>query len=83
MRDINELRASIKSAVDAEKEQLIEIGRHIWKNPEPGYREVKTSKYLVEKLRGLGLQVRENLALTGFRADIDTGRPGPTLAIMG
>jgi len=83
MRDINELREAVKSAVDAEKEDLIEIGRHIWRTPEPGYREVRTSKYLVEKLKGLGLQVKENLAMTGFRADIDTGRPGPTLAIMG
>ena len=83
MRDINELRAAVEAAIDAEKDELIEIGRHIWKNPEPGYREYRTSKYLVEKMKALGMDVREGLALTGFRADIDTGRPGPTLAIMG
>ena len=44
---------------------------------------MKTSAYLVEKLRALGLEVRTGLAMTGFRADIDTGRPGPTVAFLG
>ncbi len=83
MRDIKELRTAIEKAIESEKDELIAIGRHIWQNPEPGYREFKTSKYLVAKLKALGLDVKEGLAMTGFRADIDTGKPGPTLAIMG
>ena len=83
MRDIKELRTAIENAIESEKDELIAIGRHIWQNPEPGYREFKTSKYLIDKLKALGLDVKEGLAMTGFRADIDTGKPGPTLAIMG
>ena len=71
------------NAIENAREKIIEVGRYIWKNPEPGYREVKTSGYIVGELRKLGLQVTENLAVTGFRADIDTGRPGPTVAILG
>lgn len=73
----------VERVIDAEQETLIGIGRHIWSHPESGYKEYKTSAFLAEKLRSLGLTVKEGLALTGFRADIDTGRPGPTLAIMG
>ncbi len=77
------LREAVRSAIESHKDEIIEVGRHIWRNPEPGYREYKTSAYLTDKMRSLGLEVRTGLALTGFRADIDTGRPGPTVAILG
>jgi amidohydrolase len=31
----------------------------------------------------MGLEVKTGLAVTRFRADIDTGRPGPTVAVLG
>ena len=83
MRSKDEIRLAVKAAIEEAKDEIIEIGRHIWQNPEPGYREVKTSAYLVDKLTRLGLKVKTGLGLTGFRADIDTGRPGPTVAILG
>ena len=83
MKTLDEVRAAVRNAVEEASAELIAVGEHIWKNPEPGYREVKTSAYLVEKLRALGLEVRTGLAMTGFRADIDTGRPGPTVAFLG
>ena len=76
-------RLAIKNVIDAHAAELIAIGDHIWQNPEPGYREVKTSAFLVEKFRELGFTVKTGLAMTGFRADLDTGRPGPTLAVLG
>ena len=83
MRSKDEIRQAAKAAIEARKDEIIEVGRHIWKNPEPGYREVKTSEFLVDKLTKLGLKVKTGLGLTGFRADIDTGRPGPTVAVLG
>ncbi|MBP5638119.1 MAG: amidohydrolase [Victivallales bacterium] len=77
------VREAVRAAIEARKDEIINVGRFIWKNPEPGYREVKTSAFLVDKLRSLGLTVKTGLALTGFRADIDTGKPGPTVAIIG
>jgi amidohydrolase len=81
--DIFEAKQRVAQIIEENQKQIIEIGEHIWKNPEPGYREFNTSAYLVKKLQELGLDVKTNLAVTGFRADIDTGRPGPTLAILG
>lgn len=81
--DQKEARLAIRKVIDEHAEELIAIGDHIWKNPEPGYREVKTSDFVAKKLEDLGLTVKRDLAITGLRADLDTGRPGPTLAILG
>ena len=83
MRDLETVRKTALAAIEAAKDSIIETGRWLWKNPESGYREVKTSAYIVNELRKLGLEVKTDLAMTGFRADIDTGNPGPTVAIMG
>ncbi len=83
MMNQDEALKAVKTAIDQYSAEICEVGEHVWNNPEPGYREVKTSAYLAEKMESLGLTVRKNLAVTGFRADIDTGRPGPTLAILG
>ena len=79
----SQARAAATAAIENSREKLYAVGDHIWNNPEPGYREFKTSEYLANLLRDLGLEVKTGLAVTGFRADIDTGRPGPTVAVLG
>ena len=81
--DLNAARLAVKDTVNAYAKEIIAIGEHVWQNPEPGYREVKTSSFLAGKLEELGLTVKKGLAVTGFRADIDTGREGPVLAVLG
>ena len=44
----------IKNAVEKHREMILEAERHIWKTPETGYREYKTSAYLAEKFEALG-----------------------------
>ena len=83
MRDLETVRKAALAAIEEAKDSIIETGRWIWNNPEPGYREVKTSGYIINELRKLGLEVKTNLAMTGFRADVDTGKPGPVLAVLG
>ena len=81
--ELKEVLSAVKETIAQNADALKEVGEHIWKNPEPGYREEKTSDYLAGKFEELGLTVKRNLALTGFRADIDTGKPGPVLAVLG
>jgi len=83
MRDLETVKKAALEAIENAKDEIIAVGEHIWQIPEPGYREYKTSAYIVSELEKLGLKVKTNLAITGFRADIDTGRPGPTVAILG
>jgi len=83
MRSKEELQGIVKRFFRSQEAELTELGNWFWKNPEPGYREQKTSAMAVKKLRELGLSVRTGLALTGFRTVIDTGKPGPCVAVLG
>jgi amidohydrolase len=51
-------------------------------HPETGYREVKTAAATAAALRDLGLEVRDGIAITGMKARIEGGSPGPTVAIL-
>lgn len=65
-------------------ENLInEAADHIWKTPEPGYREWKTSAYLEEQFEKLGYTLVRAGNIPGFYTDLDTGKPGPKVAILG
>ena len=70
-------------AVEKHKDMILEAERHIWKNPEPGYREWKTHAYLKEKYEALGYKLGEAGNIPGFYTDVDTGRPGPFVAVFG
>ena len=72
-----------KMAVDKHRKLILDTERYIWKNPETGYKEVKTSAYMAEKFRELGYDLVMAEGITGFYTDLDTGRPGPTLLILG
>ncbi len=71
------------SAIESNSSEIMDIAKDLWCNPETGYRETRSSQLLISALESLGFEVRKNLAVTGFRADLDTGRPGPTVAVMG
>ena len=72
----------IKSAVDDVRELILTTERHIWQNPETGFREWKTSKYLSDILEGFGYKLNFAGNIPGFYTDLDTGRPGPKVLIF-
>ena len=65
------------------RQLIYDTERFIWKHPEVGYKEWETTEYLISKFEELGYTVRRPADITGFVADLDTGRPGPKLAIIG
>ena len=83
MKDLKTLKQLVCGEIDRHRDELIEFGTDIWKHPEPGYREFRTARAAAEKLEQLGLTVSRGLAYTGFRADLETGRPGPVVALIG
>lgn len=70
-------------AVEKYKDLILAAERQIWNNPESGYKEWKTHKYLKEKYEELGYSLVEAGNIPGFYTEIDTGKPGPTVAIFG
>ena len=74
---------TILQAVEAYQDTILAAERHIWKNPETGFREWKTHAYLKAKYEELGYAVTEAGNIPGFWTDVDTGRPGPRIAVFG
>src|SRR4030095_3621058 len=80
----DELKRRLLEAVDRRAADIIGIGERIWRNPELGFKEVKTAKLVEETMRSIGLAPRTGLAFTGVRAEAAGGRgAGPTFALIG
>lgn len=60
---------------------VVKWRHHLHQNPELSNREFKTAKYIEEHLRSLGLPVQTGIAGTGVVAVLDSGRPGPVVAL--
>ena len=70
-------------SINKHRQLILNTMDHVWKNPETGYKEWKTHKYMKDAFEALGYEVTEAGNIPGFTALVDTGRPGPTLAIFG
>jgi amidohydrolase len=57
--------------------------RWFHENPELGNREVKTAARIAAVLRQLRFEVEQPVGLTGVVGLLDSGRPGPTVAVRG
>lgn len=80
---MNEIKKLARRAIERRRQDVIDVGERILHMPELGFKERRTARVAREFLEDLGLQVRDKIALTGLKAVIDTGRPGPTVAVMG
>ena len=83
MASSDELKRIAFEEIDSRSDEIINITKTILNNPEPGFREINTAKLVSEKLGTLGIPFRAGLAITGIRADLLCGNPGPTMAILG
>ena len=76
-------KAAVYAEIDRRGIEAVRVAKEVLANPEPGYREHKTAAIIADKLRHLGIRLREGIAVTGFKGVLDTGRPGPTVAVIG
>ena len=70
-------------AIDDRADEIVGLAQTILKNPEPGFRETKTSHLVSSKFAELGIPFRAGMAMTGVRGELTGGTSGPTLAILG
>lgn len=68
--------------IEKYEQTVLDGFNYIWSNPETGYREWKTHKYMKDVFEDLGYTLNEMGNIPGFWTDIDTGKEGPTLAIF-
>ncbi|WP_334021332.1 amidohydrolase [Alteromonas sp. S015] len=60
---------------------VIKWRHHFHEFPELSNREFKTAKYVADYLKSLGLEVQTGVAKTGVVAILDSGKPGPVVAL--
>lgn len=64
-----------------ELDAVMEFRRWVHANPELGNHEFETAKRIAAHLREMGLDVKTGIAVTGVVGILDTGRPGPVVAV--
>jgi len=66
---------------DRYEQQVIEWRRHFHQHPELSNREFETARFIADYLQTLGLDVQTGIAKTGVVAVLDSGKPGPVVAL--
>lgn len=73
----------IINVIDANRQLILDAERFIWAHPETGYKEFVTCEYLAKKFQELGYELTFAENITGFFTEIDTGKTGPKILILG
>ena len=83
MPSTTELKASALAEIDAHRDELVDVAKTILDSPEPGFREVKTSRLVQDRFDGMGIPHESGIALTGVKGVLEGGSSGPTVAVLG
>lgn len=75
--DLSQLRLEIRIL----QPQLVEWRRRLHQKPELSFEENLTADFVSQKLQEWGIEHQTGIAKTGIVATIDSGKPGPVLAI--
>jgi amidohydrolase len=78
-----DVKGAVCRAIDARRETIENVGRHIFAAPELGFKEEQTARLVADSLAQLGLRPHTGLGMTGVKAVVDTGAAGPTVAVLG
>ncbi|HQZ97719.1 MAG TPA: amidohydrolase [Pyrinomonadaceae bacterium] len=76
-----DMSAEINAATAKVMPQVIEWRRYLHQHPELGNREVETAKYVAERLKKLGIDVKTGVAKTGVVGILKGGQPGPVIGL--
>ena len=77
-----ELKGAASAEIDRRGHEAVALSKEILNAPEAGFREVKTAARVAEAFRRLSIPFEDGIAVTGLKAVLDSGRPGPTVAVM-
>ena len=84
MLTIAEIKSLAVESIESRRNEIIDISKHILENPETGFTEQKTSKFVKEKFEALGIPFQDRLAITGVKGFIEGGAgTGPSVAVIG
>ena len=78
-----ELKKVALGEIERHGERIVRLGKSIFSEPEEGFAEFKTAEKVKEILTEWGISFREGLGRTGVKGLLDSGRDGPTIALLG
>lgn len=81
--DKEQLKEICIRTIDENRETIINVGKKLYNNPELGYKEIQSTETVYNFLKGLGLEVEKNIAVTGCRARANGDKKGPKIAVLG
>ncbi|MEC9002840.1 MAG: amidohydrolase [Planctomycetota bacterium] len=83
MSDHGSLKQTVCQTIDEARDRVVGIGEAIMDAPELGFKEHRTAERVRTTFEDLGLEAEAGLAITGVKAILRGGQPGPTVALMG
>jgi len=70
--------------INSSKDIPREVSLEILEFAEAGYKEIQTAKKVMEAFERLGQKdIQSGIAITGIKTTLDTGNPGPNIAVIG
>lgn len=80
---MNERQKLLTTLVDKHAKSVLEAERWLWAHPQTGFTEWQAHDYLADRFAHLGYAPIGAGDIPGFYADLDTGRPGPKVCVIG
>ena len=79
----NELKQLCIKTIDENRDEIIRIGNEIYKNPELGYKEFKSTEIVKNAMKNLDGRLETEIAYTGCKIIANEEKSGPRVAIIG
>lgn len=77
------LKKRVCEVIDNNRDKIIALGNDIYRHPELGYKETRTSKIVMDVFDELGLSYESKLGITGVKAKLKDTKDGVNVAVVG
>ena len=81
--DLEKIKSLVCDEIERNGDKLISIAKEILKNPEPGFKEFKTAEIVSREFEAFQMPHEKGIAITGLKSSLETGTPGPNIAVIG
>ncbi|TVQ00984.1 MAG: amidohydrolase [Balneolaceae bacterium] len=74
------MKQTIRQKAEHYFDYMVQVRRHLHKNPEVSFKEYDTTEYILHELKKMGIEIETPLE-TGCIGVIEGGKPGPAIAL--
>ncbi|MDM5211289.1 amidohydrolase [Peribacillus sp. NJ4] len=76
------MKSKLMNMLEARKEEMVQIRRHLHENPELSFKEEKTAQYIIDFYKGKDVSIQTNVGNgLGIIVTIEGGKPGKTIGL--